>query len=152
MRRTLKVRRTVAQFTISTTTRILPDSPRRDAGLYLQTNPDGAYANVGESERWLSNEVYRNQASSSANNPLGLDTSLLPDRRWTRSFRSTPPISIYAPQQAIIFPFPRHGLPQRSILDRLDDRKIRVFANREDKADLASTDADPQSRLFSLDA
>jgi hypothetical protein len=29
-----------------------------------------------ESERWLSNEVYRNQASGFANNPLGLDTSL----------------------------------------------------------------------------
>ena len=28
------------------------------------------------SERWLSNEVYRNQASGFTNNPLGLDTSL----------------------------------------------------------------------------
>lgn len=41
---------------------------------------------------------------------------------------------------------------EAATLGRLYARKIRVFANRGDGADLASTRANPQSRLFVLDA
>ena len=40
-----------------------------------------------ESERWLSSEAYRNQASGPTDNPLGLDTSL---RSYSASARSGP--------------------------------------------------------------
>jgi hypothetical protein len=54
-----------------------------------------------QDRRWLSNEVYRNQASGLANNPLGLDTSLFSYSTGAGFvlFPITPQTPIYALQQ-----------------------------------------------------
>jgi hypothetical protein len=73
-------------------------------------------------------------------------------------FRHRPPsgdvediLNLVRPRQALVFPFPRHGLPARTVIQLMDQRRIVIHANRAAAADLSSPLSEPEDRVVELD-
>ncbi|HXG33319.1 MAG TPA: MBL fold metallo-hydrolase [Bryobacteraceae bacterium] len=59
-------------------------------------------------------------------------------------------LDIAGPAQAVVFPFPRHGLPSQTVMRLMDQRGVVIHANRADGSDLRSSGSRLQDRVLEI--